>query len=287
MHVTEHSRFWRDRDLPWLEIRHALDSRHAFPMHTHDTYSVGFMERGACYTLGPRNPQAVVSQGKVSLINPGQVHAGEPTGASSTYRMFYLDPAWICRQAEELRDGGSGDPEFPALVAEDRTLERLFFRLHGLVDAGETALAKETALAEAVSRLLCRHGNVRDSAGGSNNEPLAVRRVKDYLLDNLCAKVDLDDLCRVAGLSRFHLVRVFRRATGLPPHAFQNQARVELSKQLLRQGLPLAQVAVETGFFDQSHFSRVFKRFVGGTPKQYAALPALPCIFSRRARPGS
>jgi len=74
---------------------------------------------------------------------------------------------------------------------------------------------------------------------------------------------------RVAGLSPCHLNRVFRRALGLPPHAFQTQLRVVRAGALLRRGWPLAAVAAETGFADQSHLTRRFKTVVGVTPGAY------------------
>jgi AraC-like DNA-binding protein len=70
-------------------------------------------------------------------------------------------------------------------------------------------------------------------------------------------------------LSPFHLLRVFRAAVGLPPHAYQIQLRVARAKELLRAGMPIAAVAVEVGFVDQSHLTRHFKRLVGVPPGRY------------------
>lgn len=97
----------------------------------------------------------------------------------------------------------------------------------------------------------------------------AVRTVKEYLAANLSEKVSLDELSEMAHLSRYHLLRVFQGVVGLPPHAYQNQLRVDLGKKLLVDGLPISQAAAEAGFADQSHFSRVFKQYTGATPKQY------------------
>jgi AraC-like DNA-binding protein len=70
-------------------------------------------------------------------------------------------------------------------------------------------------------------------------------------------------------LSPFHLLRVFRNRAGFPPHEYQTQVRIAHARRLIRAGVPLSQTAVETGFFDQSHLSRNFKRIVGVTPRQY------------------
>ncbi|MDX6281554.1 MAG: hypothetical protein QOH03_2625 [Kribbellaceae bacterium] len=98
----------------------------------------------------------------------------------------------------------------------------------------------------------------------------AVQVVRGYLEENYAATVSLDELARMVSLSPFHLARLFREEVGMPPHAFQLQLRLTRAKDLLRQGRPVSEVAIETGFFDLSHFTRHFKRHVGISPGRYA-----------------
>ena len=81
--------------------------------------------------------------------------------------------------------------------------------------------------------------------------------------------MSLDEAAKAVGLSRYHFLRVFKKATGIPPHAFRTQRRIDLSQVLLLQGMALSQVALETGFSDQNHFTKRFKQFTGATPRQY------------------
>jgi AraC-like DNA-binding protein len=81
--------------------------------------------------------------------------------------------------------------------------------------------------------------------------------------------VTLQALARIAGLSAFHLCRVFRETVGMTPHAYQTHARVRRARSLLRAGLPITQAAAEAGFYDQAHLTRHFKRIVGLTPGRY------------------
>jgi AraC-like DNA-binding protein len=81
---------------------------------------------------------------------------------------------------------------------------------------------------------------------------------------------DLTTLFRKSGLSRFQALRLFRRHYGITPYAYQLHFRIAHAKRSLRGGAPLAQVAANYGFVDQSHFTRHFKRLVGVTPGQYA-----------------
>jgi transcriptional regulator GlxA family with amidase domain len=101
------------------------------------------------------------------------------------------------------------------------------------------------------------------------NEHPAVTRVRAYLESQYATRVRLETLAEISGVTMFHLVRVFRAATGVPPHAYLEQVRVERAATLLREGLPISSVAFRTGFSDQSHLTRFFKRHLGIPPGQY------------------
>ena len=98
----------------------------------------------------------------------------------------------------------------------------------------------------------------------------AVERVRRYLDRRYNEAVSLCELAALAKLSRFHLLRAFRRHTGLPPHAYQKRLRIERACDLLRSGISPAEVAIRVGFADQSHFTRHFKQLCQITPARYA-----------------
>lgn len=97
----------------------------------------------------------------------------------------------------------------------------------------------------------------------------AVHRAVEHIEANFGRKIVLQDLAKLAQLSVFRFVKVFRRETGLPPHRYLSRVRVRHAKQLLKQGVPTAIAAVEAGFYDQSHLARHFKTFCGITPSEY------------------
>jgi AraC-like DNA-binding protein len=110
----------------------------------------------------------------------------------------------------------------------------------------------------------------RPAAAANPPDPAeAVEAVRRHLRGHVADPVRLDDLARLAGRSRCHLLRMFQQATGLPPHAYQTQLRVDAARRLLAAGHSISHVAAETGFSDQSHFSRVFRDLTGATPRQY------------------
>jgi AraC-like DNA-binding protein len=99
--------------------------------------------------------------------------------------------------------------------------------------------------------------------------PSTLDRAREYLHDRISQEVTLDDLGTETGLTKFHLLRAFRSRFGLPPHAYQLQQRILQAKRLLTSFSP-SYVALECGFSDQSHFTRVFRAHTGTTPGRYA-----------------
>jgi AraC-like DNA-binding protein len=100
--------------------------------------------------------------------------------------------------------------------------------------------------------------------------PGALRRVRDAVAQRLDDKLDLSQLAGVAGLSRSHFARAFKESVGQPPHRYLMEKRVAAAADLVKDtDRKLADIAVELGFFDHSHFVRVFTRILGETPSAY------------------
>src|SRR6516165_10586642 len=109
------------------------------------------------------------------------------------------------------------------------------------------------------------------SAAGEDpaQESSAIVRAKNLIVARYCEPLSLDDIVAASGLTRYRFLRLFKRETGLSPHEFMIRCRVERAKELLLQGKPLIEIAIDTGFFDQSHFYRHFKRVTGQAPSSY------------------
>jgi AraC family transcriptional regulator len=97
-----------------------------------------------------------------------------------------------------------------------------------------------------------------------------LKQVVDYVHDHLNQDLTLETLAAIAHMSSSYFSRLFKQSTGLSPHQYVIQCRVDRSKHLLRQGkLSIAEIAYSLGFTHQSHFSHHFKRLVGHTPKAF------------------
>jgi len=95
--------------------------------------------------------------------------------------------------------------------------------------------------------------------------------VREYIDAHFTRSISMCELSGAAGLSMFHLHRLFRASTGIPPHEYQTQLRINYAKRLLQRGYRPVDVALSSGFSDQSHLTRHFKRLVGITPARFSA----------------
>ncbi|HKK46051.1 MAG TPA: AraC family transcriptional regulator [Balneolaceae bacterium] len=113
--------------------------------------------------------------------------------------------------------------------------------------------------------------NPKESRGFPSAEEYSpqVGRIIVYLEAHFTEELSLDELAEKVELSKYQLIRRFREEEGTTPWKYIIQQRVEKAKQLLEQGVSPGQVAAETGFYDQSHFSKSFREETGQTPKEY------------------
>jgi AraC family transcriptional regulator len=264
----------RPAGLDGVELLHAVDTHHYFPKHFHDTYCIPVQERGAMVSLY-RNRRNVLTAGDVDFLEPGEVHTSwEGDGSGWSYRCLYLDPDFVSFVGLER-----GNTRIPSLRQLAPTSDaRLFSALQGahthLLHHDGEPFAGETRLAQAVAALLQRCTAASLASTRSGREPAHVRRVRQYLHDHLDARVSLRALAALVDLNPVYLVRAFRRATGMPPHAYQRQLRINHAQALLRRGESSAAAAAAAGFADQSHLTRTFHSALGITPAAYAQTTA-------------
>jgi AraC family transcriptional regulator len=103
-----------------------------------------------------------------------------------------------------------------------------------------------------------------------------LERVRSFIAEHRAERLLVERLAAVVRLSPFHFARLFKLATGASPHAFITARRVDRAKELLRaRHLPLVEIAAEVGFQTQGHFTEVFHRFAGMTPRRFRLASAV------------
>jgi AraC-like DNA-binding protein len=263
------ARYWRSPLLPGADMLTAEYYDHEFTPHWHDTYTIPVIEEGAeCYDY--RGSKYVAEAGSVPVINPGELHTGaRAMDVGWRYRVFYLPVDFIQSVADEIAGRAQPMPWFPADIVRDADVAQRVQRAHRAMEAGGDPLASEHALFDAVSTLLVRHAGQRPPTSHVRLDTTRVESMKSRLADDVTAPLSLTELAQTVGLSTFHAARLFTRETGLAPHAWRNQMRLNRALEALRAGATVTEVAAASGFTDQSHFTRHFKRTFGVSPGRW------------------
>jgi len=279
---TRNQHFWRDDAMPFVELRRVSDG-HAvcYERHSHDTFSIGTV-KGGHSTYWNRGKTHETQAGSVVILNPEDVHGCNPVkGADWVYDMLFVDPDWLLDLQIELDADAAGKfAMFSDTLSHDPHL------YDGLIDLADMLanpdvdiLGKETALVSFFGDLhvqLDRRGVLvgeqMHSSGAVHDRKMV--RVGEYIRAHYAENISLDDLAALVGYSRSYLVRAFKKTFGMTPYAYLINCRVQRARHALRRGEKIVDVALETGFADQAHFQRIFKRLVATTPRLYARAQA-------------
>lgn len=253
------SRYWIA--LPGLELVVArYGDNHHFAPHFHRGFSVGVQDSGTVHFQHARSVGEMDTNG-VMMVNPREVHSAHTRGAGPwTTRSFYIEAAAIpelCGLGPEasewtFREASAVDPTTSAsLVALHRDLE-------ADTEAEPEARVRSVlgGLFRTYARPAPRQTPVRE----------AVLQAQEYLRRDLTQTPSLSQIGGHVGLSPFHFLRVFKAHTGMTPHAWLMQERVERSIDMLQDGQPIAETSRRCGFADQSHLTRRFKQVLGVPP---------------------
>ena len=250
-----------------LERIEAAFSGHAFDPHQHDMYAIGFtLHRVQSFNY--RGQVQRSGAGQMFVLHPDETHDGHAgTEAGFRYRIFYVEPRLIQDALDEPRgplpfvsdpvsdDRQLADAIMPALYDLDVPIEDL--RLDEIVFNLAHALSKAEGRAPR-KRLPASHWRAVSEACG-------------YLDAGVQRAVASSELESVTGLTRYELARQFRACLGTSPYRYFIRRRLERARSLIETGTPLADAAYSSGFADQSHMSRLFKRNYGMTPGRWAA----------------
>ncbi|WP_018239249.1 AraC family transcriptional regulator [Ensifer sp. BR816] len=267
---AEQTRFWRDARFKGMECLSATFITHEFAPHAHDTFSIGAIEAGSQIST-IKGERSQTGPGDLYLINPDETHDGHPGNDGYRYRMIYPSAELFVDVLEDVTGRPfRGTPCFSRQWLTDIELAVAFRRAHQVLEGKTGTLEADEGMFGFLATLFERHGSAI-IVPVRTRESSAVHRARDYLLENYASDIGLDELAKVAGLSRAHLIRAFRKEFHITPHAFLTDKRVREARTLLRQGWSPADTAYHCGFADQAHFTRHFKARAGVTPGAFRA----------------
>ena len=222
-----------------------------FPQHFHEYYVLGFVEKSGLRHMCYDNVDYYITAGDVLLFNPCVPHNCEPMDNDLLdLRCLNIKPEIMSQFMQELT-GSEEVPLFASPVLRGDELSGSLLReLHQMI-------LLEQLVAAGISKT-----SIEAKAP-------PVRRVTEHLLGHYTEKVTLEELAAVACMNKYSLLRLFTKTEGITPYRYLETIRIGKAKELLAQDLEPAEVALMTGFSDQSHFSKFFKEVIGLTPGQY------------------
>ncbi|MBM9477929.1 helix-turn-helix transcriptional regulator [Nakamurella flavida] len=260
MDARDRVQAWRPRVHGVAEVLHAQWRDHAYPAHTHDTWTLLLVDDGLIGYHLDRQGHAALPRAGVTVLPPHVVHDGRPTTTRGfRKRVIYLDGDVF---PTSLTGSAVDGPLIPdaGLLRESSSLDRALVR-------GDD-LEAESRLALVVERVAW-HLTGRPDGTLAQPPALVARRAREILDADPGGIAGIAAVAGVVGVSTAHLVRSFTRSYGIPPHRYLVGRRLDLARRRLLAGDAPVDVAAETGFYDQAHLSRHFTRLLATTPGRY------------------
>ena len=254
-------------DTPDIRLVKGTNVNHNFPFHIHESFSLGIVEKGQRVIQLKSGKEFVISAQECFILNPNQPHScmtGE--GENHDYWVISIAPVLIYDVFKKITGQGEGRvATFPKVRITDPTIywgfsawikKQTFNK--PMNDDEFIKLLKALVASHAVYSNRCnaiQHSIVKDAC--------------DYIDTNLNRVIKLNEIAARTHMSPFYLNRIFREEIGVPPYTYLLQTRIKKSIELLLKTDSITEAAFTLGFSDQSHFTRLFKKDVGITPKQF------------------
>ncbi len=259
----------RDITFTGLEFCNFSDCNHNFPKHFHDdTYTFSYMVDGGKY-WAENNLDSLVKPGDIVTINPGQIHTGRPiNNLTATYKNISISKSLLDDLTNDLLL--NNEIEFKNVICGNPKNVTLYLNLFRTFFTDSNPNLKEEALLDFLYNIIKHNANnIINNKDIENIDDKRIKLLLDFMKTDLAGKKSLENYSELIGISKFHLLRSFKKYTGLTPHNFRTIYKLEKARNDLLNGVTICDVAQNTGFTDQSHFSKKFKDYYGITPKKF------------------
>ena len=252
-----------------VEFLEAWFQGSAYHKHRHDTYAICLTTSGV-QAFDYRGSAEISTPGQVVVLHPDEVHDGHAgTEVGFGYRQLYVEPALIFEAVQVLRGHACSLPFVRTPVVMNAKLSEA---ITGAFEGGREPLAIDSLVVQLAEGLLdvdpsCKHVPIP-----RHLDVAALQRAHQFLDAEKTRVVRSAELEAVTGLTRYDLARQFRLMCGTSPYRYLLMRRLDFAREQIARRRPLGEVALDAGFADQAHFSRMFKAAFGLTPARYRAL---------------
>jgi AraC-like DNA-binding protein/quercetin dioxygenase-like cupin family protein len=251
-----------------LERIEAFFAGHGFDPHRHDTYAIGFTVEGV-QAFRYRGAAERSLPGQVFVLHPDEVHDGRAgTDAGFHYKILYVEPRTI---RDALEDEYCPLPFVRSAVSTNGRLAAAIMPAFGNLEVSLEDLERDQVIVDLADALAAADPSMARRKLSARHWR-AVDGVRDFLDARISRAVTSAELEKIAEMSRYAVARHFRACLGTSPYRYLVMRRLDRARSLIRRGAPLADAALASGFADQSHMTRHFKKAYGLSPGRWAAL---------------
>jgi len=283
-------RFFNPPDMKYVQAVSGVGVTNDFSRHIHRTFCIGVVQRGS-RVISHSGRATVIPKNGLFVINPDTAHTCKSLDKKGqSYLALCIDTEHMKTIASTISEKAQPVPYFKNAFAADPELAHKIRSFFSLVENTSSALEREAVLVSLLCTLILHYGDEPPVPCRVGLHDRAIKRACEFIRTHYAQDLSLKQLSRVACLSPFYFQRLFLKNTGISPHDYLVQFRIKKARERLTEGHSIAGVAVDTGFVDQSHFTRSFKRVTGITPGGYIST-VLPNtgqqerLISRRQNP--
>lgn len=209
--------------------------------------------------------------GDLLIIPAGETHGADaPDDGSAELRILHLPNNAFETLLPGIHLRSKWTRGLSPPFVSNPALVQYFRQLHRRPDDFATPLEQQASLLHMLEEFTKPDVVPLHAPDPPAQENRVVRLLKEYIDAHYAGEITLTHLAEISRLHPAYLCRVFTQSVGMPSHAYQVALRIDRARSLLRKRLPVGQVALETGFYDQSHFNRHFRRLVQMPPAEYA-----------------
>ena len=255
-------------------VRHTATAGCDFQPHAHSNLTVTAVLMGRMSaTIGDRAFH--LSAGETALTNVGQNHAANVSGVE--FVSIGISPLLVNELVAEIGlVRTTANIDFQESVVTDKTISQMARAIAEEISREQLgraamldALVRQLAIHLLRSRLtVSKSDHIELSRAGPVDRRL--RRAIEFMHDNFGRELALEEIASAAYLSEYHFARLFKQITGVSPHVYLANLRLERARKLLAQtGLAISEIASMVGYQSQSHFTKMFKSVTGVTPRAY------------------
>ncbi len=252
-----------------VEVLSFCNIEQSFPKHFHDYYVIGYVKKSNRNLIC--NKRKYLLKGReILLLNPNDYHECSSNKEEIfEYTAVHITKEEIDKLSYEMF-GIKKDVVFTKNVIYDFAMIEEFEEMVTMLFNESNSLKKEELFYLIIRDLLENYADFKEIDRSISK--LKVNEICDFIQTNYREDLTLEELSKIAGISKYHFIRLFTKEVGTTPYKYLELTRINEAKKMLQNGISIIEVAISNGFSDQSHFTNLFKKTIGITPKQYQVI---------------